>query len=197
MKIVKCFININNTYKVREKSISDLLQLKNISELWGNRIDNCIDTVIIHYISAIEKDKEKPYNFGSILEIFCEFKVSSHYLIDRNGKIYQLVPEIKKAWHCGGSIMPGSDLREGVNDFSIGIELVATAASGFTESQYNSLGLLCNDIEKRWNITAYLGHEDIAGENAVKLGLRKDIKRDPGPLFNWRYFYKKKEASVS
>ncbi|MGD9202333.1 MAG: N-acetylmuramoyl-L-alanine amidase, partial [Chitinispirillia bacterium] len=112
MKIIKCFIDINNTYKIQENSVSGLLKSKNISELWGSRINNFIDTVVIHYISAIETSKENPFDFGCILGIFCKFEVSSHYLIDRNGKIYQLVPEIKKAWHCGGSIMPGSDLRQ-------------------------------------------------------------------------------------
>lgn len=197
MKIIKCYIDTNNTYKIREKSISDLLQEKKISELWGNRTSRFIDTVVLHYISAIETSKEDPFNFECILEIFCKFEVSSHYLINRKGNIYQLVPELKKAWHCGGSIMPGTDLRQGVNDFSIGVELVATATSGFTESQYNSLGLLCNNIEMRWNISTYLGHEDIAGEKAVTLGLRKDIKQDPGNLFNWKKFYQEKEAAIS
>jgi len=34
----------------------------------------------------------------------------------------------------------------------------------------------------------YVGHEDIAGERAVKLGLRKDIKTDPGNNFDWGKF---------
>jgi len=37
---------------------------------------------------------------------------------------------------------------------------------------------------------AYVGHDMIAGERAVALGLRKEPKVDPGPLFDWDFFHK-------
>ena len=47
--------------------------------------------------------------------------VSIHYLIDRDGTVYQQVEEIMRAWHAGPSDFQG---RQRWNDFSIGIELV-------------------------------------------------------------------------
>jgi N-acetyl-anhydromuramyl-L-alanine amidase AmpD len=41
---------------------------------------------------------------------------SSHFIIDRNGAITQMVPLDEKAWHCGGSIVSNAQ--------SIGVELV-------------------------------------------------------------------------
>jgi N-acetyl-anhydromuramyl-L-alanine amidase AmpD len=85
--------------------------------------------------------------------------------------------------------MPEPDNRIGVNDFSIGIELMATEKSGFTMLQYKSLCNLCDSIEMRYGRTfSYVGHDQIAGERAVALGLRKEIKQDPGNLFDWQYF---------
>ena len=48
-------------------------------------------------------------------------RVSAHVVIDRDGSITQLVPFNDKAWHAGPSRLGG---RRGVNNFSIGIELV-------------------------------------------------------------------------
>ena len=48
-------------------------------------------------------------------------KVSCHYLIDRNGKIYQMVQDQKIAWHAGKSKWKNII---NLNSRSIGIELV-------------------------------------------------------------------------
>lgn len=164
--------------------------------LWSERRDKNIDVIVIHYMSAIEISENYPYRIDNLIRIFCKYSVSAHYLISRRGKVYRLVPEEFKAWHCGGSIMPEPDNRTGVNDFSIGIELMATESSGFTLSQYNSLVKLCALIEKRWGREmVYVGHDQIAGKRAVELGLRNDIKIDPGPLFHWVKFFKKLRAA--
>lgn len=48
-------------------------------------------------------------------------RVSAHLVIDTDGSITQLVPFNKVAWHAGRSAWYG---REGLNNFSIGIEMV-------------------------------------------------------------------------
>ena len=197
MKITNCFLDSTSPSFIQSKNVTEPVMKKNMAPLWGERKENFIDTVVIHYISAIETAQKTPFDIHLILEIFYFYEVSTHYLIDREGSVYYLVPEEKKAWHCGGSKMPEPDKREGVNEFSIGIELIATHSSGFTEPQYGTLGNLCSDIEKRWPIKNYLGHQDVAGHTAVALGLRKDIKEDPGPLFNWELFYKMKGKKKS
>jgi len=189
MNIIQCLLNTDNSIHVFGKSLSERILQQNKKHLWEERTSGTIDTVVIHFISAVEHNPDDPYNIEAILDIFCTYGVSSHYLTDREGEVRQLVPEDKKAWHCGGSIMPEPDSRQGVNDFSIGIELMALVDSGYTDAQYHSLALLCVEIEQRRAITNYVGHQDIAGDRAVKLKLRQDVKPDPGSLFDWQHFY--------
>lgn len=47
-------------------------------------------------------------------------KASAHIVLDRSGKIWQMVPFRVRAWHAGASAWAG---RHGLNDFSIGIEI--------------------------------------------------------------------------
>lgn len=49
-----------------------------------------------------------------------EVKASAHLVIGRDGQVFQLVPFHIQAWHAGKSRYQG---REGVNRFSVGIEL--------------------------------------------------------------------------
>ncbi len=100
--------------------------------------------------------------------------VSAHYLIGRDGHIYQLVSDTLRAWHAGGG-------RWGtitdVNSASIGIELDNDGDEPFPPAQIDSLIRLLSDLTTRWQIprTQIIGHEDMAPS-------RKD---DPGPLFPW------------
>lgn len=48
-------------------------------------------------------------------------RVSSHFVIDKDGRVVQVVPLDKRAWHAGVAEFHG---RSDVNDFSVGIELV-------------------------------------------------------------------------
>lgn len=184
MNIQKCLLDTNNDILLPKGILSTQLKDSKRNNVWGSRASK-IDTIIIHYMSAVEIVNDNPFSLKECLQIFIDFDVSSHYLIDRNGTIFNLVPEESKAWHAGGSIMPEPDNRDGVNDFSIGIELMATDISGFTSDQYIALKNLISDIETRWPIQNYTGHENIAGERAFSLNLRKDIKVDPGNLFDW------------
>src|SRR5262245_34403190 len=47
-------------------------------------------------------------------------RVSAHYLIDKGGHIYQLVPDERVAWHAGRASW--HDVKA-INEISIGIEL--------------------------------------------------------------------------
>jgi N-acetyl-anhydromuramyl-L-alanine amidase AmpD len=189
MKTIQCLLDSNNQISLDELTLGRRIANLHKEHLWGDRRAAFIDTIVIHYASAADLDPKRRFDALAVMRIFCDLGVSSHYLIDRKGTVYQLVPEGKKAWHCGGSIMPAPDDRQGVNEFSIGIELIATGVSGFTIKQYSSLGALCADIEKRYGRKMiYLGHQDIAGKRAVDLGLRKDAKTDPGNNLDWGKF---------
>src|ERR1700712_2844968 len=48
-------------------------------------------------------------------------KVSAHYLVDEDGRVFVLVAEERRAWHAGASFWKG---RTGLNAVSIGVEIV-------------------------------------------------------------------------
>jgi N-acetyl-anhydromuramyl-L-alanine amidase AmpD len=189
MKIVKFLLDLSNHERVDGTTIASRVLGQRKERLWDERKADAINTVVIHSASAMGVNSRRPFDIRLIAVIFCDLGVSCHYIIDRKGTVFVLVPEDQKAWHCGGSIMPPPDNRQAVNAFSIGIELIATPGSGFTKKQYAALIRLCRDIERRRNRPMiYVGHEDIAGKRAVRRGLRVDIKTDPGPNFDWIRF---------
>jgi len=103
------------------------------------------------------------------------FEVSAHYLIGRDGTIYYLVDEIKRAWHAGDSWWGGPI---DMNSASIGIELDNDGHEPYVESQIAVLLELLADLRHRYGITAanFIGHGDIAPGRKV----------DPGAAFPWR-----------
>lgn len=193
MEIRQLFLEDKNTTPCGKRTVGEMVQMSGKHQLWSARPQPSFDVVVVHYMSAVVNYPEDPYNIESIVEIFGELQVSSHFVIDRNGVVYQCVPDTAKAWHAGGSIMPSPDDRRNVNDFSIGIELLATEQSGFTHDQYESLAATCKTLEYIANSTlTYVGHEQIAGIRAVECGLRNNVKKDPGALFEWETFYRLK-----
>ncbi|GAB3781277.1 N-acetylmuramoyl-L-alanine amidase [Dyella agri] len=101
--------------------------------------------------------------------------VSAHYLIGRDGHIYQLVPDSLRAWQAG----PGRwGTITDLNSASIGIELDSDGQTPFAQPQIDSLLRLLADLTTRLHIppTQIIGHEDLA----------PDRKDDPGPLFPWQ-----------
>lgn len=120
-----------------------------------------VDTVVIH--TMYHPQAEAYFSPELCLHWLQQCGVSAHYLIDRGGEVWRAVPEEALAWHAGPSRMPfPHDSREKVNDFSLGIELLATESSGITEQQMTSLECLLRDVSRRWNIRAILGHNHIA-----------------------------------
>lgn len=192
MEITPCLLDKNNPRIVEGLPIGEWVMIKGKAQLWNDRpADAAIDTVVLHYTSAINVLRRDPFNIDMILKIFCDFAVSSHYLIGRDGDVMQLAPDEARAWHCGGSIMPCPDLRTDINNFSIGIELVATHQSGYSEEQYGSLAALCVSLHRRFpGMVNAVGHEHIAGNDTVARRLRPAAKSDPGPLFDWARFRK-------
>lgn len=196
MKITHCLLDDANPLLIDGVSLGRRIRASGKEHLWEERAGGVIDVIVMHYISAVAVMPGDPFNLEAVLKIFCDYGVSSHFLVNREGGIYQLVPEDKKAWHCGGSIMPEPDNRKGVNQFSIGMEFLATPESGFTGSQYHAASMLCADLEKKREIRfVYTGHDRIAGGRAVKLGLRKEAKVDPGGFFDWETFFKQLETA--
>ena len=135
--------------------------------------------IIIHY-TAMSNDI-------AALEYLCDKKnkVSSHFLINKHGKIYQLVDLKNRAWHAGDSFWKG---QKDINSESIGIEL---DYGGVDEKNgiYNKIQLiflvkLINYLKKKYFIDFHniLGHSDIAPYRKI----------DPGKKFPWKIFYRLK-----
>ncbi len=117
-----------------------------------------IDTIVIH--SSYNKLGGDVYGIENMLAIFRHYKVSSHYLINREGIVYQLVEDKDLSYHAGVSQMP--DGRKSVNRFSIGIELLNTREDRYTEAQYEALQKLIVLLKARHPIKNIVGHGQIA-----------------------------------
>ncbi|MEP7166357.1 MAG: N-acetylmuramoyl-L-alanine amidase [Candidatus Woesebacteria bacterium] len=119
-----------------------------------------IDTIVIH--SLYNPKYPADLSITHAKEVLDESEVSSHFVIARDGKVFQLVSEKYQAWHAGESAMPSPDNRTKINSFSIGIELIGTESSGFTTAQYDSSAKLTADLMDKLPITKITGHSDIA-----------------------------------
>ncbi|OGS90420.1 MAG: N-acetyl-anhydromuranmyl-L-alanine amidase [Gallionellales bacterium GWA2_60_18] len=99
-------------------------------------------------------------------------RVSSHFLVRRDGRIVQFVPCLKRAWHAGESCWQG---RPRCNDFSLGIELEGGDDVPYTDEQYAALRQLTEALRAAYPLRGIAGHSDIAPQR----------KTDPGPHFDW------------
>ncbi|KQV38462.1 MULTISPECIES: N-acetylmuramoyl-L-alanine amidase [unclassified Rhizobium] len=133
------------------------------------------DMIILHYTGM-------PTAEGA-LDWLCreESQVSCHYLVYEDGRVDQLVPESRRAWHAGKSIWQG----EGdINSRSIGIEIANAghpSLPDFPKKQIDSVVELCRDCGERWSIAPekVLAHSDVAPIRKV----------DPGENFPWKALF--------
>ena len=140
---------------------------------------NSVQILVFHY-TGMQSERES-------IKKLCNpnFKVSSHYLINRRGKIFSLVQNRYVAWHAGKSCW---GRHKNLNKNSIGIELVNKGHqfgyTSFKKKQISSLVNLCKKLIKKYKIKEknVIGHSDIAP-------LRKI---DPGEKFPWKYLAKNK-----
>ncbi|HAF45418.1 MAG TPA: 1,6-anhydro-N-acetylmuramyl-L-alanine amidase AmpD [Gallionellaceae bacterium] len=141
----------------------DLLVIHNISlppnEYGGDAVERFFTNTLDHSVH--------PY-----FEQLRGVRVSSHFLVRRDGQIVQFVPCNRRAWHAGVSNWAG---RQRCNDFSIGIELEGSDFEPFSEKQYAALIRLTRYLKRAFPIRDIAGHSDIAPGR----------KTDPGPFFEW------------
>ncbi len=145
-----------------------------------------VDLLVIHNISL------PPGEFGgsAIIDLFLgrldpaahpyyerlrNLRVSSHFLIRRDGDVIQLVGCASRAWHAGASEWRR---RTRCNDFSVGVELEGTDEMPFTSEQYAALVPVARALLAAYPIVEIVGHSDIAPGR----------KTDPGPCFDWPRF---------
>lgn len=107
-------------------------------------------------------------------------KVSAHFLIPRNEEegIIQMVDVEKKAWHSGRAIF---QKLKNVNLFSVGIQLVGTDDSGYTDWQYEASSIVCNHI---LNYNPKIAYNGIVGHDTIS-----ERGHGPGKLWKWDLFF--------
>ncbi len=104
--------------------------------------------------------------------------VSAHYLVDRDGTIYHLLPDTVMARHTIG-----------LNHCAIGIENVGgTPETPLTEAQFASNAWLVRQLSKRYPIEYVIGHHEYTAFEGHPLWLEQDAayrteKTDPGAAF--------------
>ncbi|MFM8750550.1 N-acetylmuramoyl-L-alanine amidase [Rhabdaerophilum sp.] len=154
------------------------------------------DSIILHYTGMADASSALLWLCNPVAE------VSAHYFVFEDGRIFQLVPESRRAWHAGrGSWRGETDM----NSASIGIEIAhpghdpgrGFGANGhplplpegvkpnpypppgppFPERQIEAVIRLVGDIKSRWTIpdSRILAHSDIAPGRKI----------DPGENFPW------------
>jgi N-acetyl-anhydromuramoyl-L-alanine amidase len=147
-----------------------------------------IDLIVVHSISL----PPGQYGGGQVQQLFTNqldwqahpyfetirgMEVSSHFYIERSGKLWQFVSCDDRAWHAGASSFKG---RDNCNDYSLGIELEGLEGELFESEQYQSLATLCQQLRLRYPIAHVIGHEHIAPGR----------KFDPGAGFDWQALQK-------
>jgi N-acetylmuramoyl-L-alanine amidase len=132
-----------------------------------------IDTIVLHHTASNNGAGDLAHMRNPAAE------VSAHYMLDRDGKIYQLVGDSKRAWHAGKGELHG--VPTDVNGRSIGIEIVndGSGKTPFTDAQYKSLTQLVGYLKQEHKVPMnnILGHKDVA--------VPKGRKSDPASNFDW------------
>lgn len=106
-------------------------------------------------------------------------KVSAHYLVEEDGRVFSLVAEERRAWHAGKSFWRG---EKDINSVSIGVEIVNPGHEfgyrPFPDAQIAAVIELLGEVRGRWDVAdaRILGHSDVAPGR----------KQDPGELFPWK-----------
>ena len=155
-----------------------------------------VSAVVIHYTEG---------SYAGCISWFknCDAQVSAHYVIrSADGQVTQMVREADKAWHARTA-----------NGYTIGIEHEAYGNiwSFFTEEMYQSSADLVRNICSRYDVidghrTFYrdtldngtclnYGVHDLGGETAcTKIRGHQhypdQTHTDPGPYWDWNYYYK-------
>ena len=130
------------------------------------------DAVVLHYTGMPSGMGALEWLRNPVSEVSC------HYFVWEDGRIFQLVPEARRAWHAGRSAWAG---KTDLNSHSIGIEIVNPGHDGgappFPDAQIEAVIVLCRDICARHAIMPQrvLAHSDIAPAR----------KADPGEVFPW------------
>lgn len=120
-----------------------------------------------------------------------KLNTSAHYLVDRDGTAYQLMPLNIMARHVIG-----------LNRRAIGIENIGSRTTQLTKAQLETNALLIAEIAKRYPIEYLIGHLEYLKFKNSSLWEKRDpnyftIKDDPGAEFMQRLRSRLKQLKLS
>lgn len=154
--------------------VADVLPSPNFDARADGRLP---DLILLHYTGM-------PTGEAALARLTAaESKVSSHYVVFEDGRVFQCVPESLRAWHAGVSSWAG---ETDINSCSIGIEIVNPGHefgyADFPLRQTAAVITLCKSIlTRRGPISPdrVLAHSDVAPSR----------KMDPGEKFPWELLH--------
>lgn len=128
-----------------------------------------LSSIVLHH-TASETD-------GECVETFLDPQsfVSAHFLVGKDGRLYQFVSLEHRAWHAGASLLHG---RRALNRTSVGIEITGDGNRiPFTRAQVETAARLVGVLSALLDVPApfVVGHQHVAPGR----------KPDPGALFPW------------
>ena len=130
--------------------------------------------VVLHYTAG----KTAEGSLHTLKTANSKGPVSAHYLLGKDGALYQLVGDDKRAWHAGDGRW---GVNTDINSTSIGIEIDNDGYTPYPDVQIDKLIVLLGDLTGRLGIPRQqvIGHEDMAPGRKI----------DPGALFPWKRLF--------
>ena len=187
------FLGCSATRKITDKPITfdeqrAALSLKYMADRYGleKEVPTIVPKMIVLHWTVIPTFKESFETFDPPtlensrpdLNAAGNLNVSSQFMVDRDGTIYQLLPETTMARHVIG-----------LNHCAIGVENVGgTDDLPLTEAQLKSNIWLVKYLAKKYDIDYLIGHYEYVNFEGHPLWLEKDAayrteKNDPGEDF--------------
>lgn len=139
---------------------------------YGSRGGTDIDAIILHHTAGSSAS-----GAASALN---SRGLSVHYIVDKDGTIYQMVGDEKRAFHAG----QGSGKWTNANSRSIGIEIVnlGNGSDKYTEAQYRALEKLVPYLAQKYRVPTgnIVGHSQIGNPD------RPAGSPEPSRNFDWQ-----------
>lgn len=166
----------------------EMLSLEYLRERYGMEMDSAKINprmIVVHWTAYPDLQSSFDAFYPSVLpgtradiQKAGRLNVSAHFLVDRDGTIYQLLPETTFARHVIG-----------LNHCAIGIENVADGHEyPLTEAQFHANERLVKYLTKKYDIEYLIGHDQYKRFIGHELWKEKDPgylteKNDVGPDF--------------
>ena len=135
--------------------------------------------IVIHTTGGIDS-KSWLSKWNKTNTVSAQNNVSIHYLAQRDGNVYQIIDDVKRAWHVGISHM--SDGETDGNSVTIGIEIEHLNEPDFTDIQLNNVAELVHDL---------MNTHGIDGKHVVShASIARPAGRKVDPVnFDWEDFW--------